>query len=199
LFFKHFWNLIYRPKATWRLVRKQKYGLRHCYFTQLSWLAAVPSVSFYIGTTQMGWSVRAGEYHTLAHETAWSLSVVLYASIIAFVTILAFATYMFGRVYGAKTTFRNSMVLATFVAAPMLGAGIVVLVPAVWFVAIALLIAMVVALYLLFTGVPIMMKVSEERGMLFSFALVTTAFMIKTLYFTLLAFMFVSWSSLTTI
>lgn len=197
MFFNHFWNLVYRPKATWRLVRKQKYGLRHSYFTQLSWMAAVPSLSFYIGTTQMGWSIGGNAYRTLAHDTALNLSIALYVSIIVFVTLLALITYLVSRVYGARTTYRNCMVLATFVVSPMLGAGIVALLPVIWFDAIVLLLAMVVTLYLLFTGVPVMMKISQERGLLFSFALVTVAFMVKSLYFTILAFLFVSWLPLT--
>ncbi|HCI02131.1 MAG: hypothetical protein CMH96_03090 [Oceanospirillaceae bacterium] len=199
VFFRYFWELVYNPQRSWRLVRKQRYGLRHSYFTQLSWMAAIPSVSFYIGSTQMGWRIGAGDYHTLAHETAMYLGIALYISIIAFVSLLAFSVYWIERLYGSHAGFRNCMVLATFVVSPMLGAGICALLPLVWFNALVLLLAMFVSLYFLFTGMPVMMKVSVERSFLFCLATITVAVMVKSLYFGIAAFVFINWLPLTTL
>ena len=175
MFFQDFWNLVYRPKPTWRKIRKQRYGLRHSFFTQLSWMAAIPAASLFIGTTQMGWSIGNGQYQTLTTDSALPIAFAMYFSLIAIVTALGAGIYWMERTYGAHSGFRNCMVLATFVASPMLGAGIVGLWPVLWFDVFAMLAALCVSLYFLFTGIPVMMKVSEERGFLFSVSVVTLA------------------------
>ncbi|MDP6190362.1 MAG: Yip1 family protein [Gammaproteobacteria bacterium] len=175
MFFEDFWNLVYRPKPTWRKIRKHKYGLRHSFFTQLSWMAAIPAMSFFIGTTQMGWSLGNSDYHTLTIASALPISITMYFTLIAIVAGLGAGIYSMERTYGAHSGLRNCMVLATFVASPMLGAGIVGLWPVVWVTVFVMLIALCVSLYFLFTGIPVMMKVSEERGFLFSISVVTLA------------------------
>ncbi len=174
MFFENFWNLVYRPKLTWGQIRDQQYGLRHSYFGHLSWMAAIPAVSLFIGTTQMGWSVGGG-YHTLTPASALPIAIVMYFSLIAVVTLLGVGVCWMERTYGAHSGLRNCMVLATFVASPMLGAGIIGLWPVVWVTVFVMLIALCVSLYFLFTGIPVMMKVSEERGFLFSISVVTLA------------------------
>ena len=125
MFFEDFWNLVYRPQPTWRNIRKRCYGLRHSFFTQLSWMAAIPAVSLFIGTTQMGWSVGNGQYRTLTTVSALPVAIAMYLALILIVAALGTGIYWMERTYGAHSGFRNCMVLATFVALPMLGAGVI--------------------------------------------------------------------------
>ncbi len=173
MFFENFWNLVYRPQPTWRKIRQQCYGLRHSFFTQLSWMAAIPAVSLFIGTTQMGWSVGNGEYHRLTTESALPVAIAMYFALILMVTVLGAGIYWMERTYGSRSGFRNSMVLATFVASPMLGAGIIGLWPVIWVDVIVMLLALSVSLYFLFTGVAEMMQVSAERAFLFGVSVIT--------------------------
>ncbi|MDP6968408.1 MAG: Yip1 family protein [Gammaproteobacteria bacterium] len=197
MFFEDFWNLVYRPQPTWRNIRQRRYGLRHSFFTQLSWMAAIPAVSLFIGTTQMGWSVGNGQYHTLTTESALPVAITMYVALILIVAALGAGIYWMERTYGANSGFRNCMVLATFVASPMLGAGIIGLWPVVWVDVSVMLMALSVSLYFLFTGMPEMMKVSEERAFLFSVSVITLGLCFLVALITISVIIYSNWLPLT--
>jgi hypothetical protein len=52
MIFEYIWDLLYQPQRAWRRIRRQNYTLIHCYTAQLIWLALIPAVSFFIGTTK---------------------------------------------------------------------------------------------------------------------------------------------------
>jgi hypothetical protein len=51
--------------------------------------------------------------------------------------------------------------------------GITALLPVLWFVALAGIVAMSYSVYLLYSGVPIMMNIEEEKGFIYSSSVVT--------------------------
>jgi hypothetical protein len=62
------------------------------------------------------------------------------------------------------------VVLAAYTATPLFLIGIMELYPILWLNMVLGLPALAYSIYLLYTGVPIMMGISEERGFLFSSA-----------------------------
>ena len=173
MIFEYTWDLVYQPQRAWRRIRRQNYSLIHCYTAQLIWLALILPVSFFIGSTQMGWSLGGSAYHTLTIGSALPIAVAMYVAILVGVACLAAGIHWMERTYGSRSSFDTCMVLATFVASPVLIAGVVVLLPILWLDVGVMLSAAAMSCYLMFVGVPVMMNVSEERGFFFSVSIVT--------------------------
>lgn len=173
MIFEYIWDLVYQPQRAWRRIRRQNYTLIHCYTAQLIWLALIPPVSFFIGTTQMGWSHGGSAYHTLTIDSAMPIAAAMYVTILLGVAGLATGIHWMERTYGSRSSFDTCMVLATFVAAPVLIAGVVALLPILWLDVGVMMAATAMSCYLMFVGVPVMMNVSEERGFFFSVSIVT--------------------------
>jgi len=173
MIFEYIWDLVYQPQRAWRRIRRQNYTLIHCYTAQLIWLALILPVSFFIGSTQMGWSHGGSAYHTLTIDSALSVAIAMYISILLGVAGLAAGIYWMEKTYGSRSSFDTCMVLATFVASPVLIAGVVALLPILWLGVGVMMAAATMSCYLMFIGVPVMMNVSEERGFFFSVSIVT--------------------------
>jgi hypothetical protein len=62
------------------------------------------------------------------------------------------------------------VVLAAYTATPLFLIGIMELYPVLWLNMVVGIVALSYTVYLLFSGVPIMMDISEDRGFLFSSA-----------------------------
>jgi hypothetical protein len=75
-----------------------------------------------------------------------------------------------GKTYGTEQPLPRCMSLAAYVATPMFFVGIFEIMPILWLNFVLGLPALAYTVYLLYTGVPVMMEISEERGFLFSSA-----------------------------
>jgi hypothetical protein len=72
--------------------------------------------------------------------------------------------------YGAKPMLSQSVVLAAYTATPLFLIGLMELYPVLWLNMVVGIPALAYTVYLLYTGVPVMMGISEDRGFLFSSA-----------------------------
>ena len=75
-----------------------------------------------------------------------------------------------GQTYGAKQTLPQCIALAAYTATPLFLAGLMLLYPLLWLNLLLGLPALAYTVYLLYTGVPVMMGISRERGFLFASA-----------------------------
>ena len=75
--------------------------------------------------------------------------------------------------FDSKPDFTQSLELAAYTATPLLMAGLTALFPVLWFVVLAGLAALCYSVYLLYSGVPIMMNIPEEKGFIYSSSVVT--------------------------
>jgi hypothetical protein len=75
-----------------------------------------------------------------------------------------------GQTYGAKQTLPQCIALAAYTATPLFLSGIMLLYPLLWLNLLLGLPVLGYTVYLLYTGVPIVMGIPQERGFLFSTA-----------------------------
>ena len=75
-----------------------------------------------------------------------------------------------GETYGARQPLSQSVALAAYTATPLFLIGIMQLYPVLWLNMLVGLPALAYTVYLLYSGVPIMMGISKERGFLFASA-----------------------------
>lgn len=166
----HVWGLLRHPETEWKIIRKEKCTIGKCYFSHVLLLAAIPPLAGYIGTTQVGWQVAAREVHRLTPESALWIAVLSYLTILVAVFSVGLLIHWMGKTYGAKRSLPQCIALAAYTATPLFLAGIMLLYPVLWLNLLIGLPVLAYTVYLLYTGVPIVMGIPPERGFLFSTA-----------------------------
>ena len=58
---QHIWGLFTNPKNEWEAIRDDECTIGKCYAAHVLILAAIPPISGFIGTTQFGWQIGAGD------------------------------------------------------------------------------------------------------------------------------------------
>jgi hypothetical protein len=166
----HLWGLFLNPKDEWKSIRDEHCTIGKCYCSHVLILSAIPAIAGYIGTTQIGWSFGAGPVHKLTTQSAMQIAVLTYLVMLVAVFSLGKAIHWMGQTYGSKQTLPASIALAAYAATPLWMVGFFFLYPMLWFNMLVGLPALAYTVYLLYTGVPVMMGISQERGFLFASA-----------------------------
>lgn len=173
MFIQHMWGVLYDPKHEWKDIRKEHYSTMHCFLSQISILAAIPALSLFIGTTQVGWSVAGGDFVKLATGSALMAAIAFYVAMWVAVGFIAYTIHWMEKTYGGNVSMDECMVLTTFTATPLFLAGIVGLYPVLWLNVMVGLVALGFTIYLLYTGVPEIMQIPEDRAFFFSSSILT--------------------------
>lgn len=173
MFIQHMMGILYHPKSEWGVIRKERYSAMHVFMAQISILAAIPAVSLFIGTTQVGWSITGGEFVRLETSSALMAAVAFYFAMWAAVAFIAYAIHWMERTYGGNVSYEECLLLTTFTATPMFLSGLAGLYPMLWFNVFVGLAAVVYSVYLLYIGVPIIMQIPEDRAFFFSSSVLT--------------------------
>jgi len=101
------------------------------------------------------------------------MSVAMYLGLILGVICLAYLIQWMAKTFDSTPDFTQSLELAAYTATPLLMVGLTTLFPVLWFVTLAGLAALCYSVYLLYSGVPIMMNIPEEKGFIYSSSVVT--------------------------
>jgi hypothetical protein len=166
----HLFGIFTNPRKEWEAIRDDNCTVGKCYLSYVFLLAAIPPVSGYFGTTRFGWEIGAREAVKLSPDSALIIAVAFYLVMLIGVFSMGLMIHWMGQTYSANQPLSRCITLAAFVATPLFLVGFVELLPILWLNFVIGLPALAYTVFLLYTGVPIMMEVSEERGFLFSSA-----------------------------
>lgn len=166
----HVWGLFFQPKKEWKSIKDERCSIGKCYCSHVLILAAIPAIAGYIGTTQVGWSFGGFEVHKLTTQSALQIAILTYLTMLVAVFSLGKAIHWMGQTYGSKQTLSQCIALAAYTATPLFLSGIMLLYPLLWLNLLLGLPVLAYTVYLLYTGVPIIMGIPQERGFLFSTA-----------------------------
>ncbi len=169
----HVWGLFSHPQQEWESIRDEPCTVTMCYVRHVLILAAVPAISAYIGAVQVGWSVSAEETTKLTASSALPIAIAFYLAMLAAVYVVGRLIHWMSQTFGAQTTLAQSVVLVTYTGTPLFLVGIVALYPMPWVNMLFGIVALLYTVYLLYTGVPVVMKITKEQGFLFSSAVLT--------------------------
>jgi hypothetical protein len=162
--------LFFQPKKEWKSIKDERCTVGKCVCSHVLILAAIPAIAGYIGTTQVGWSFGGFEVHRLTTQSALQIAILTYLTMLVAVFSLGKAIHWMGQTYGSKQTLPQAIALAAYTATPLWIMGFFFLYPILWVNMLIGLPALAYTVYLLYTGVPVMMSVSQERGFLFASA-----------------------------
>ncbi len=169
MFFKHVWGLMAQPKDEWKSIRDERCTIGKCYCSHVLLLAALPAIAYFIGTSQVGWVIGAKSVR-LSTESALQIAGLTYLTMLVGVFAMGKAIHWMSQTYGATQNLPQSIALAAYTATPLFLTGIMLIYPILWLNLLIGLMALAYTIYLLYIGLPIMMKISQERGFLFASA-----------------------------
>jgi hypothetical protein len=142
------------------------------FFRYLVWLAFLPALFAFIGASIFGWRIGAADPIYLDTGTLTLIGMAHFFTLLfGFVSTAIVAQWM-AATYGARMSLGIHFALVVIVAAPMVVGSAIHLYPSVLINVLVLIPTLMWCMYLLYTGLPIVLKISPERGMLMASALI---------------------------
>jgi hypothetical protein len=162
-------KIIVQPKQEWIEIEREAYSVQEIYTKYALALAAIPAVASFIGWSiigvgPFGSTVRAALGIGIAHL------ILEYLLSLGAVYVLALAIDALAPSFDGQKDFMQALKLAVFSSTAVWLAGIFYIVPALSIFGLLGL----YSLYLLFLGLPLMMKVPEDKALPYT-AVVTVA------------------------
>ncbi|MEX2489602.1 MAG: Yip1 family protein [Pseudomonadales bacterium] len=168
----HVIGILFYPERQWERIRDRNETALGLYLRYLIFMALLPPVAWYVGATEVGWSV-GGRVIKLTPESALQIVILFYIAILAGIGALGYMVHWMSETYEAKdSTFSKGVGIAAYTCTPLLICGAVGFYPILWLDILLGVLAASYAVYLLYVGVPIVMEMPRERGFLFASALV---------------------------
>ena len=168
----HIWGLYAHPTEEWQTIEKRHESLTYSLVHILT-IALIPAICSYFATAHIGWTIGAGDAIKLPESSAIMMSIAMYIALVLGVFTLAYLIQWMAKTFDSSPDYTQSLELAAYTATPLLMVGVTALFPVLWFVAMAGLAALTYSVYLLYSGVPIMMNIPEEKGFIYSSSVVT--------------------------
>jgi hypothetical protein len=168
----HAVGLLVQPSAQWRKMATLPAATMTTMILYPCIMALLPAVAWYYGTTEIGWTVGDGDSIKLTRDSALAIIILFYLAMIAAVAIIGYFIHWMADTYGADSTFARGLVIAGFAATPLFLAGLTGFYPILWLDMLLAVVAVCWSVYLLYTGIPVVMDIPEERGFLFSSAVI---------------------------
>ena len=119
-----------------------------------------------------------GETIKLTVESARVICVLFYFGMVASVAAIGYFIHWMSDTYGADSSLTKGIVIAGLTATPLFIAGLVGFWPVLWIDLLIGVVAISWSVYLMYLGIPIIMDIPEDRGFLFSSAVLGVALVI---------------------
>ncbi|SES83208.1 Yip1 family protein [Thalassotalea agarivorans] len=173
----HIWGLYAHPRQEWETIEKRHESMMYS-LVHILVVALIPAICSYFAAAHIGWTVGAGDPIKLTEQSALMMSVTMYAGSVMGVFALAYLIKWMGETFDAAPDMSQALELAAYTATPLLMVGIATLYPVLWFVTLALMLAIAYSVYLLYSGVPIMMRIPSEKGFIYASSVVTVGLVV---------------------
>jgi len=139
---------------------------------QLVFLLLIPPVASAIGGITFGWRFGTSEPLVLTMEQGLTISFLYYIAMCMGYFGTVFLARWMGSTYGAEISLDQYLAFFTVVVAPLCVASIAHLFPHIFFNVLVLVPAMIWSMLLMYRGMPVVLDIPPERGMLMSSVLV---------------------------
>jgi hypothetical protein len=154
------------------------------------WLLACPPLFAYVGTTTFGWRLGV-EPLFLPAQTVLAIAAAYFCLLVFGFFSAALVSRWMASTYGGDVALGRSLALLALVGAPLSVGSIVHLYPHAFINVLVLVPILIWSMYLLYRGLPVVLKTDPGRGMLMASSLI--AYLLVA-WVSLLGIMVVLWS-----
>jgi hypothetical protein len=170
---QHAVRLLYQPHNAWRDVAALSSSAQARLLVIPCLLAILPAAAWYYGSSQVGWTVgQSDDAIRLTSTSAAQISTLFYVAMVLATGAIGYFIHWMSSTYGAESSLVKGLAIAGLTATPLFFAGITGLYPILWLDMLIGVGALAWTVYLLYLGIPIVMNIPEERGFLFSSAVI---------------------------
>lgn len=168
----HLFGIMFSPTATWEAIRDQEDSVLMTYLKFVLPISLLPAVAWYFGSAVIGWEMGDRTIR-LTSTSAMQIMALFYLAMLIGTGMLGFMVHWMSETYEADTsTPGKGVMIAAYTLTPMYLCGATGFYPMLWLDMLLGCAAAAYAVYLLYIGVPIVMRIPSERGFLFASAMV---------------------------
>jgi hypothetical protein len=167
-------GILLRPAAEWQIIEREPGDPKYLFQNYVAILALIPAVAGFIGTAMVGVGVPGAGTVRVPIFAGLVSAILGYLLTFVIVYIAAYVIDALAPTFGGQRNFGNALKLAVFSFVPEWIAGIFLLVPALQF----LVILGLYGIYVLYVGLPVLMKVPRDRALLYTAAVVAIAIVV---------------------
>jgi hypothetical protein len=164
-------KILFRPSAAFAEIAARPPSSSGVFFGFALWLGLAPPVFAYVGTMTFGWRLGV-EPLFLPAPTAAAIAVAYFALLLVGFLSAGFVAHWMASTYAADASFGRSFALIALVGAPLTVGSVVHLYPHALVNVVVLVPTLIWSMYLLYRGLPIVLKTDPARGMLMASSLI---------------------------
>jgi hypothetical protein len=179
------------PQAAIADIAERPPSSARAFFGAALWFGLCPPIFAYIGTRLFGWRLGVVETLFLPPRTVLMIAAAYFVTLLFGFLSTAFVARWMSSTYGADGSLQRCIALVTLVGAPLTIGSIVHLYPNAFVNVIVLVPTLIWSMYLLYRGLPAVLKTDPGRGMLMASSLI--AYLLVS-WVTLLGITAVLWS-----
>ena len=165
-------RLVTEPARVFEDLSEVRPNAAEVFFKLAIWLGVMPPVFAYIGASNFGWNLGAAEPLFLPGSTLASISFAYFLTLLLGFVSTALVSQWMATTYGARLSLGIHMAVITVVAAPLAIGSIMHLYPHVFLNVLVLVPTLIWSMYLLYSGLPVALRIDPQRGMLMASALI---------------------------
>ncbi len=164
-------KVLFRPKAVFEALAAQEPPATRVFFGFALWIGFLPPLFAYIGTMNFGWRLGV-EPVFLPQRTVLAISAAYFvALLLGFLSSAVIARWM-AVTYDASQSLGRCFALMAIVGAPLAIGSVIHLYPHAFINVLVLVPTLIWSMYLLYRGLPIVLRTGSNRGMLMASALI---------------------------
>ncbi len=167
-------EILLTPKPAWSVIETEETNTASLYTQYVMILAAIQAVAGFIGMSLFGFSTFGVSFR-VPIMTGLVHMVLGYAMALVMVYVMALIADALAPSFGGQKRQINALKLVAYSSTAGMVGGIFAMVPALGFLT---LLAALYSLYLLYLGVPLLMKVPEEKALPYTAVLVVCAIVV---------------------
>jgi hypothetical protein len=161
-----------QPKSVFTTLADAEPAPAKVFFRYSLWLLLLPPIFSWIGAVSFGWRLGAENPLRFPTTTLTIISAGYFLTLLfGFISTALISRWM-AATYGASVQMGRHAALITIVGQPLALASAAHLFPHVFFNVVVLIPVMIWSMYLLYTGIPLVLNIPPERGMLMASSLV---------------------------
>jgi hypothetical protein len=163
--------ILLTPQTEWPVIERESGDPSYLFTNYVALLALIPAVAGFIGGSVIGVTVPVVGTVRLPFFTGLFDAIFGYVLTFVIVYVMAIVIDALAPSFGGQKNFPNALKLAAYSYTPAWLAGIFLLIPGLRFLAILGL----YGLYLLYTGLPPLMKAPRDKALIYAIAVVVCA------------------------
>jgi hypothetical protein len=169
---QHVIGVFTHPKKEWEVVRDTKCNLIECYVKHVLLLAAIPPICAFIGATKVGWSIGDKTFR-LTEASTIPMAIGFYLFSLLAIYIMGRSIHWMASTFDAEVSIEKAVLVATQIVTPLFLSGFIALFPIPWLIMLVGIVAMGYTVYLMYTGIPIVLNIEPEKGFILASGVLT--------------------------